>query len=112
MKTTIVEQSGVTVVEVEGRMDAGNSQQFEKICKEQLAAGAHSLVIDFAGVEYTSSAGLRGILVVAKAAKAQKTSLAICALQPQVNEVFTISGFMNILAIHGTRQEAIDAMTS
>lgn len=112
MKTTIVEQSGVTVVEVEGRMDAGNSQIFEEVCKEQLAAGVRHLVIDFAGVEYTSSAGLRGILVVAKAAKAHKSSLTICTLQPQVSEVFTISGFMSILAIHTTRQEAIASLTS
>lgn len=110
MKTTIVEQSGVIVVEVEGRMDAGNAQAFEDVCKEQLAAGVQNLVIDFAGVEYTSSAGLRGILVVAKAAKANKASLVICDLQPQVAEVFTISGFMSILSIHKTRQEAITSL--
>lgn len=112
MKTTTTEQSGVTVVEVQGRMDAGNSKEFEEVCKEQINAGIHNLAIDFGGVEYTSSAGLRGILVVAKAAKAHNIPLALCALQPQVNEVFTISGFMNILAIHGTRQEAIAALTS
>ena len=65
------------------------------------------LVLDFAGVEYVSSAGLRAILVAAKRGKGVGCGLAVCGLREHIREVFDLSGFANVVAIHPTVQEAL-----
>ena len=65
------------------------------------------LVLDFAALDYISSAGLRLVLVLAKRLKQERGRLVLCAMQPHVHEVFDISGFLAILDVQATRQEAL-----
>jgi stage II sporulation protein AA (anti-sigma F factor antagonist) len=64
-------------------------------------------VLDFAGLDYISSAGLRMVLVVAKRLKQESGLLVLCGMQPHVHEVFDISGFLAILNVEPTRSEAL-----
>nr|WP_249292564.1 STAS domain-containing protein [Achromobacter ruhlandii] len=47
------------------------------------------------------------VLVLAKRLKQGAGALALCAMQPHVREVFDISGFLAILTVVDTRQEAV-----
>lgn len=58
------------------------------------------IVLDFGGLEYISSAGLRSILAATKKVKTVNGSLSLCALSGLVEEVVTISGFDNILTVY------------
>ena len=69
--------------------------------------GRDQLVLDFAALDYISSAGLRLVLVLAKRLKQERGRLVLCAMQPHVHEVFDISGFLAILDVQATRQEAL-----
>jgi len=95
------------VLAVGGRMDAMTSKEFEDECSRWLAAGEKRLVIDFSGLEYISSAGLRSILLLAKKLKAQGGDVAFCALSEMVTEIFTVSGFVKMLPVFATRAEAL-----
>ena len=66
------------------------------------------LVLDFAALDYISSAGLRLVLVLAKRLKQAGGKLVIYGMQPHVREVFDISGFLAILNVTGTRAEALE----
>ena len=55
----------------------------------------------------TSQPGLRVVLVLAKRLKQERGRLVLCAMQPHVHEVFDISGFLAILDVQATRQEAL-----
>lgn len=69
-----------------------------------------SLLIDLRELVYVSSAGLRVILMAAKRVRAKGGRIALCGLQPQVAEVFEISGFGAIVPIHADRESALAAL--
>ena len=64
-------------------------------------------MLDLTGLEYISSAGLRSLLVLAKAVKSAGGAMVLCCLTPAVREVMTISGFDNILALAADRPAAL-----
>ena len=57
------------------------------------------LVVDFSGVEYISSAGLRVMLILAKRVREQRGALALCGLGDSVRHVFDLAGFLPLFAV-------------
>ena len=82
--------SDVTVIALSGSLDAASVADFD-------AAGATKLVVDLGGIEYISSAGLRGILMLSKTARAGNVRVIFSDLRSMVAEMFKLSGFTNIL---------------
>lgn len=103
-------QDGITVIKLTGRMDATTVSLFNEECQKQLGTGAGRFIIDLEGIEYISSAGLRGVLTMGKACKAAKAALAFCSMQSMVADMFKLSGFMSILKVYGTLEEALAGM--
>ena len=89
-----------------GRLDSGACAAFEVELIGYLNAGSQRLLIDFSELDYISSAGLRVILMAAKRLKASGGSLALCALNDTIGEVFEVSGFDRILDIHPDAESA------
>ena len=103
------EMSGDTSVMVPtGRIDGSTASMFQEALLKLVDEGAGPIVVDFEKLDYISSAGLRALLLVAKRLQAGSRKLALCAMRDHIFEVFKISGFNEILAIHSTRQDAID----
>ena len=100
---------GVTVVEPQGRVDSNSARELEDVLLP-LFDGAEPVLVDFGGMSYISSAGLRVLLLAARRSKATGTGLALCGMSKPVEEVFTISGFAKLFRIHPARAEAIDAL--
>lgn len=110
MKASITEYSpDITIIALEGRMDAGNANEFDEAFGAVLEKKPACLVINLVGLEYISSAGLRSVLTLIKAAKAEGAALKFCAMQPMVAEVFKVSGFSTMLAIFDTLDAALTA---
>lgn len=103
-------QDGVTVSKISGRMDATTVAQFNEECQNLLSAGAGRIIIDLEGLEYISSAGLRGILTMGKACKSAGTALAFCSMQAMVADMFKLSGFTSILKVYPSLDEALAGM--
>lgn len=90
------EQAGVLIVSVSGRIDHNVSEEFTKNLEpllDRCAKGCPALLLDFSGVDYISSAGLRVLMLASRRSKVQQGVFAIAALQPMVQEVFAISRF-------------------
>jgi anti-sigma B factor antagonist len=100
-------EAGQLVIELKGRLDGATSKALEDRFAAILDGGAKQLVLDFAGLDYVSSAGLRVLLMAAKRIKTSQGRLAICALRPDVLEVFEISGFSKIFSLYASRAEAL-----
>ena len=99
------EQAGVLIVSVSGRIDHITSEEFTKSLDpllDRCTQGHPSILLDFSGVDYISSAGLRVLMMASRRAKAQKGVFAIAALQPMVQEVFAISRFNLIVPCYGS----------
>ena len=80
-----------------GRLDTTTAPELEAVIKENIT-GVTNLVMDFAGLEYLSSAGLRVILSAQKTMNKQG-EMVIRNLNETINEVFEITGFIDILTI-------------
>ena len=80
-----------------GRLDTTTAPELENAIKENIA-GVTNLVMDFAGLEYLSSAGLRVILGAQKTMNKQG-EMVIRNVNETINEVFEITGFIDILTI-------------
>ena len=90
--------SGETLTaEVKGILNTNTAPQLETEIKE-IGAEIKRLVLDFAGLEYISSAGLRVILKIQKLMNA-KGSMKLIHVSDVIQEVFEITGFVDILTI-------------
>lgn len=90
-------ENNVLNVAVSGRLDTTTAPTFEEDIKSDLK-DVTELNIDFAGLEYISSAGLRVLLSVQKIMNKQG-SMKISNVIPEIMEVFDITGFTDILTI-------------
>lgn len=107
MKIVSYQEKDCLVIKVEGRMDIATSPEFEKSCAALMEQGHRRVVIDFSGLEYISSAGLRSILAIAKKLKSGGGSLSLCSLAGLVKEVFDLSGFDNFLPVFADVEQAL-----
>jgi len=107
MEIETTQMIDVRVIEVRGHLDTNTSPEAEEAINALIDDGAEKLLIDFAALEYISSAGLRILLATAKKLKVSGGDLRICGLNETVQEVFDISGFSTILAVSASRDEAL-----
>ncbi len=84
-------------VAVEGRLDTVTAPELERELSNSLS-GVTELTIDFARLDYISSAGLRALLAAFKIMRCQG-SMRIANTNEIVKEVFEVTGFSNILPI-------------
>lgn len=99
----------VLVLAVEGRLDSSTSAQLEKKLLAVMDSGETYLILDFASMDYISSAGLRVLLMAAKRIGKAEGKLVLAALSANVKEVFDITGFTDIFIIAESREEAFKA---
>ena len=84
-------------VTITGRLDTTTAPQLEAELKQNIG-GVEKLVLDFAALEYLSSAGLRVILAAQKVMNKQGEMI-IKNVNETINEIFEVTGFIDILTI-------------
>lgn len=87
---------GLKIV-LSGRLDTTGAPDLEKVFST-IGDDAKSVILDMAGVEYVSSAGLRVILIERKRLGDAGEMIVINALEA-VKEVFDMTGFSDIITI-------------
>ena len=107
MNINLEEKNGISIIKLIGRMDAVTVKSFEEACGNLINEGISKIIVDLSDLEYISSAGLRGILIVEKSSRAKKSIVAFCSMQSMVSEVFKISGFISILKVFASQEEAL-----
>ena len=90
--------NGALRIALEGRLDTNTAPQLEAELKTSLS-GVTELDLDFSGLEYISSAGLRVLLAAQKAMSQGQGKMTIRHVKEPIMEVFEITGFVDILTI-------------
>ena len=85
-------------LKVKGRLDTMTSPQLDKEVETNLK-GTELLTMYLSELDYVSSAGLRVLLSAHKSMKKQGGSMVVRGVNEEVQEVFTITGFSEILTI-------------
>ena len=80
-----------------GRLDTTTAPQLEAELKHSIGS-VTELVLDFSGLEYLSSAGLR-VLLAAQKVMNRQGSMVVRHVNETIMEVFEITGFADILTI-------------
>ena len=100
------------VINVVGRVDGMNTHEFQSGLEQTMRSyDGSALVLDFEGLSYISSAGLRTILLVAEAMNRRSKKLVLCSLPRVIFEVIQTTGFDNIIDVYMSRSSAIEAVT-
>jgi len=104
----------VTVLKVEGDIDASTYKDFQDKAAETIEAGATNILLDLGLVEYMGSAGFRAIHAIANMLNKEQNagmykSEHIKLLNPkgEVARVIKTLGFDSFLEIHEDRATAI-----
>lgn len=91
------QENGNLTLCLDGRLDTVTAPQLESEIKESLN-GITGLTLDFANLEYISSAGLRVLLSAQKIMNAQG-EMKVINVNETIREIFDITGFSDILTV-------------
>ena len=97
MKIVKNRQGAELTITLEGRLDTASAPDFDAIVKNELG-GVETLVLDLKKLQYTSSAGLRVILLAQKTMNSQGKMI-IKNVAEAVMEVFDMTGLTDLLII-------------
>lgn len=84
-------------IALNGRLDTTTAPQLEAELKASLD-GVTSLTLDFAALDYLSSAGLR-VLLAAQKQMNKQGSMVVRNVNETIAEIFDVTGFCDILTI-------------
>ena len=91
MTVTKTLEGDTLTVAVEGWIDTLTAPQFHEALQD--LKGAKNVVLDFGGVEYVSSAGLRETVALFRKVSAQGGAFSLRKVAAGVMDVFTLTGF-------------------
>jgi anti-anti-sigma factor len=89
----------VAAYKLVGRLDGANAAVHEQALLALLTGDVNAVTIDLSELNYVSSAGLRVLLVTAKATKARGGVVSLKSPKPAILDVLRISGFDKILQV-------------
>ncbi len=102
----------ICILSLNGRLDAYSSNELEIKVNTLIDNDCKQLIINFDGVDYISSSGLRVILSAVKKLRKMQGDVKLACLKPYVKEVFDISGFTQLFEIFDQEEEAVNSFQS
>lgn len=106
LNVTTENKEGADILHLQGKLDAAGIEPFGAALLP-IAENPEKkwAVIDFDGVDYIVSAGLRVVLQAVKAMKPRGAALYVTGMKPLVHDIFKTMGFFAFV----TRCDSIDA---
>ena len=98
MDVTKKQNGSELLLELSGSIDSVTSPKFNEVI-EQSIKEINSLILDFKKIDYISSAGLRVLLATFKTLSGRGGNMIIRYPNQNVIDIFTMTGFDNILTI-------------
>jgi len=81
-----------------GRLDTTTAPKLQEVLIPELDE-TKQMELDFAALEYVSSAGLRVLLMGEKTAKAKDATMKLINVSHEIMEIFEMTGFSGVLNI-------------
>lgn len=99
MEIGIRNENGVVHFDLTGRIDTNTSAELQSALENYFDTDGFQIILDFAGIDFVSSAGLRVLLMTEKKAKAHNGKAIIRNVNSNILEVFEMTSLINILTI-------------
>lgn len=107
----ISSENGLSIIRLEGYLDAHTAPQFEQAVQSEIDAGRYRIIVDCEKLTYISSAGLGVFMSFIEEVREQGGDIKICGLTPKVQQVFDILGFPDLYDICVDRVTAVQRFT-
>lgn len=98
---------GLSIITLEGFVDAHTAPQFEDAIQKSVEAGRIRIVVNCEKLSYISSAGLGVFMSFIEEVRDQGGDIKICGLAPKVKHTFEILGFQDIFEMLDDQQTAM-----
>lgn len=110
MDISVERENGVTVVGVNGDVEAGSASQLRDRLDTLLGDGAQRFVIDLGGVRFMDSAGIATLVQLFKRVRIGHGDVRLCALQPSVEKIFTLVRLHRVFDTYPDRATAVGSL--
>ena len=100
-------QGSQVILAVKGRLDGITAPGLEERIASMVERSNHDIVLDCSGMDYVSSAGLRAVLISARACQQKGGKLVICDLTETCKTAMEATGFLTIIAYFDNRDAAL-----
>jgi len=107
LEITTTRYKGAAVLTVSGRVDSLTAGDLEQAINGEIGQGHRQILLNFAGVSYISSGGLRVLLATAKKLRGEGDRYALCSLSAEVHKILRLTGFLSILTTYPSEGEAL-----
>jgi anti-anti-sigma factor len=97
----------IIILRLSGRLDVSSCSFLQNRLESFIKDKREVVLLDFANIDYLSSAGLRVLLSYTKRFEEAKKRLAIFSVTEDVLEIIKLTGFEKILKIFKNEKEAI-----
>jgi anti-sigma B factor antagonist len=103
-------KAGVTVIVLEGQLDAHTAPDFERFLEQRVRDGhVINMVLDFQSLDYISSAGLGVLMGLIEEVRSQNGDIKLAALPEKIYHVLDLLGFPMVFQIYPSVAEAVEA---
>jgi len=110
MKIETEKQQGVTLLTpVTRRLDASVALRFKEEVLSVIQQGEARLILDFSRVDFIDSSCLGALISLLKATSGKGT-LALCALNGNIKNMFTLTRMDRVFTIYPERRDALAAL--
>lgn len=110
----VTEENGVSILRLNGSVDANTQKDLEEKAGEVIQAGASNMVLDLNEVSYLGSAGLRALHIIAGMFGGDDQSARFAHLKllnpsDEVRRVLKTLGFDNYIDVFDNLEDALSA---
>ncbi|QHM75494.1 Putative anti-sigma factor antagonist [Mixta theicola] len=110
MKLEMAKSDNVTIITpVTRRLDASVAKPFRDEVMAQISAGQTRLLLDFSRVDFIDSSCLGTLISLLKAING-KGEMALCALNPNIQNMFKLTRMDRVFTLCTTQNEALTAL--
>ena len=101
----IDENEGIATLHVGGYLDAHTASKFESKIQELIQSGNYNIILNFAELEYISSAGLGVIMGNIEDIRNHDGDIKLTEMSDKIYRVFDLVGFPSLYDIFKTQEE-------
>lgn len=111
MKIEERHQGPALVLAVEGRLDHEGAIGFDECTSRAIAAGEKFIVVDFGGVEFLASMGIRALIKPYQTLAQSGGKLLVANLGDSVRAVFQVAGIDKAVPIYDNVDQAVASLS-
>lgn len=101
-------QEDITVIYLNGFLDAHTSNVLEKKFEELLSLKSYKIVVNFSGLTYISSAGLGVFMAYIETMRSNNGDIKLSNMSDKIFNIFDMLGFPVLFYITNDEKEAIE----